>query len=108
MRSACRFRRSALSGSDAFPGGVNAEFVQALSPARLRMRVFERGSGITLACGTGACASAAAAVARGLCRAGEDIGVVLDGGELTVRVERDGRVRMTGPAVTVYEGEMRV
>ncbi len=89
----------------AFPGGVNAEFVQVLSPECLRMRVWERGSGITKACGTGACASAAAAVNRGLCRTGEPILVILDGGTLEITVREDGRVLMSGPAETVYEGE---
>ena len=89
----------------AFPGGVNAEFVQKTGPQQLRMRVWERGSGITMACGTGACASAAAAVARGLCEAGSPIRVELDGGTLQIRVAPDGSVTMTGPAKTVYEGE---
>ena len=88
-----------------FPGGVNAEFVQKTGPQQLRMRVWERGSGITMACGTGACASAAAAVARGLCDAGTPIRVVLDGGTLQICVSTDGSVTMTGPAKTVYEGE---
>ena len=89
----------------AFPGGVNVEFVQVLEKNRLRMRVWERGSGVTLACGTGACASAAAAAAKGLCAYGESIGVVLDGGTLTVTVAADGQVRMNGPAEFVCEGD---
>ena len=89
-----------------FPGGVNAEFVQVLSSHELRMRVWERGSGVTLACGTGACASAAAAVSKGLCLADEPITVRLDGGELQITVQANGEVLMTGPATTVYEGEV--
>ncbi len=89
----------------AFPGGVNAEFVQVLGRGELRMRVWERGSGVTMACGTGACASAAAAVSRGLCDGNVPIAVRLDGGVLTVTVSGDGTVTMTGPAETVYEGE---
>ena len=89
----------------AFPGGVNVEFVQVLAPDRLRMRVWERGSGITMACGTGACASAAAAVKKGFCPAGAPVTVQLDGGELRITVQTDGTVRMTGPAEAVYEGE---
>ena len=89
----------------AFPGGVNVEFVQVLSENRLRMRVWERGSGVTMACGTGACASTAAAAAKGLCPTGEPIRVRLDGGTLEIRVSSDGSVTMTGPARTVYEGE---
>ena len=95
----------AIERHEAFPRGVNAEFVQVLGKNRLRMRVWERGSGVTLACGTGACASTAAAAARGLVAFGEPVSVVLDGGELTVSVASDGRVRMTGPAEFVYEGE---
>ena len=89
----------------AFEGGVNAEFVQILSDRSMRMRVWERGSGITKACGTGACASAAAAVEKGLCEAGVPISVILDGGTLEITVEMDGHVVMNGPAETVYEGE---
>ncbi len=89
----------------AFPGGVNVEFVQVLGENRLRMRVWERGSGITMACGTGACASAAAAVKKGFCDCGAPVQVKLDGGTLTVTAEPDGSVTMTGPAETVYEGE---
>ena len=96
----------ALERHPAFPGGVNVEFVQVLAPGRLRMRVWERGSGVTLACGTGACASTAAAAARGYCEAGETVSVRLDGGDLQVRVEADGQVHMTGPAEFVYEGEI--
>ena len=88
-----------------FPDGVNAEFVQVLSDAELRMRVWERGSGVTMACGTGSCASAAAAVRKGYCRQGEPIAVHLDGGTLYITVGADGSVTMTGPAETVYEGE---
>ena len=94
-----------IEHSPAFPGGVNAEFVQVLGKNRLRMRVWERGSGVTMACGTGACASAAAAVRLGYCDAGSPISVVLDGGTLEITVSPDYDVRMTGPAETVFEGE---
>jgi diaminopimelate epimerase len=90
------------------PGGVNVEFVQVLAPKRLRMRVWERGSGVTLACGTGACASAAAAVSRGLCPADSPIELVLDGGSLFITVRADGSIQMEGPAETVYEGEIKL
>ena len=89
----------------AFPGGVNVEFVQVLSETELRMRVWERGSGITMACGTGACASVAAAVKKGSCLSDTPISVRLDGGVLKITVSQDGRVTMTGPAEIVYEGE---
>ena len=89
-----------------FPGGVNAEFVQVRSSHELRMRVWERGSGITLACGTGACASVAAAVSKDICPADEPITVRLDGGTLQITVKTSGEALMTGPATTVYEGEV--
>ncbi len=89
----------------AFPGGINVEFVQVLGKGELRMRVWERDSGVTMACGTGACASAAAAVKKGFCRPGEPVSVLLDGGRLEISVDADGTVVMTGPAETVYEGE---
>lgn len=95
----------AIEHHEAFPGGVNVEFVQKTGPQQLRMRVWERGSGITMACGTGACASAGAAVAKGLCEPGQPISVRLDGGILEIQVAKDGNVTMTGPARTVYEGE---
>ena len=94
-----------IEHDDRFPDGVNAEFVQVLSEAGLRMRVWERGSGITLACGTGACASAFAAVYRGFCVKDRPIEVVLDGGSLFVTVQSDGTVMMEGPAETVFIGE---
>ena len=95
-----------IEGDPRFPDGVNVEFVQVLSPDKLRMRVWERGCGVTLACGTGACASAFAAVQQGLCPAGQPIEVVLDGGSLHITVNEAGGVSMEGPAVTVYEGEI--
>ena len=88
-----------------FPEGVNAEFVQATGNNQLRMRVWERGSGVTMACGTGACAASAAAVHKGLCRHSVPISVQLDGGTLEIQVDPAGFVRMTGPAEMVYEGE---
>ena len=90
-----------------FPQGVNTEFVQVVDPHTLKMRVWERGSGETMACGTGACASVAAAISNGYCPAGEDITVRLRGGELTIRVE-GSRVWMTGEAVTVFTGTVEI
>lgn len=90
---------------EAFPDGVNVEFVQVLAQNQLRMRVWERGSGVTMACGTGACASAAAAVAKKKCDYDEPVYVCLDGGKLKINIARDSSVTMTGPAETVYEGE---
>jgi diaminopimelate epimerase len=90
----------------AFPGGVNTEFVQVIDNHHLRMRVWERGSGVTLACGTGACASVAAAVAAGYCPIDEEVTVTLDGGDLHIKITDDGAAVMTGPATTVYKGEV--
>ena len=91
---------------EVFPGGVNAEFVQVLDDRKLRMRVWERGSGITMACGTGACASAAAAVKKGFCPPDVPITVLLDGGPLEITVSENRLVTMTGPAETICEGEV--
>ncbi len=90
---------------EAFPEGVNVEFVQVLGEDALRMRVWERGSGVTMACGTGACASVAAAVKNKLCLAEEQVAVHLDGGILKISVDRYDNVTMTGPAEFIYEGE---
>ena len=90
-----------------FPQGVNTEFIQVLDGHTLKMRVWERGSGETMACGTGACASAVAAVLCGYCPMGEDILVRLRGGDLTIRYEQD-RVWMTGEAVTVFQGTVQI
>ena len=88
-----------------FPDGVNVEFVQAIAPTELRMRVWERGSGVTMACGTGACASVAVAVKKGFCPSDTPIFVRLDGGTLEIVVLQNGQVTMTGPAEFVYEGD---
>ncbi len=88
-----------------FPNRTNTEFIRVEGPAALEMRVWERGSGETMACGTGACAAAAAAHAAGL--AGRAVTVRLLGGELSIRWDEDtGHVFMTGPAVTVFEGQL--
>lgn len=96
---------SAMERHDAFPGGVNVEFVSVINKNKIRMRVWERGSGITMACGTGACASVSAAVSLGFCPADEDVEVVLDGGSLFISVSSNYSVTMTGPAAMIYEGE---
>ena len=89
--------------SPLFPESVNTEFVKVLGRRELKMRVWERGSGETFACGTGACAAAVAAVLCGYCDKGEDITVHLLGGDLVINFT-DERVIMTGPAVKVCEG----
>ncbi len=91
-----------------FPGGINVEFVQVLSPILLRMRVWERGCGVTLACGTGACAAVFAGVKRGFCPPDTPIEVRLDGGSLFVTLDGEDGLSMEGPAVTVYEGEVHL
>ena len=90
--------------SSAVEGGVNVEFVERIDGNTLRMRVFERGSGVTLACGTGACASVAAAVSRGICPVNTPVTVLLDGGALTVILGEGGRMLMIGGAEFVYDG----
>lgn len=95
-----------IEHNSAFPGGVNSEFVEVINSTTLRMRVWERGSGVTMACGTGACATAAAAVKNGISKADTDITVKLLGGDLKIRVTKDLKVFMTGPAAFVFEGEL--
>jgi carbamoyl-phosphate synthase large subunit len=90
-----------------FPEQVNTEFVEVLERNRLKMRVWERGSGETQACGTGACAAAVAAVLNGHCDKDADIGVQLLGGELTIRYT-DDTVFMTGGCVKVFEGTVEI
>lgn len=88
-----------------FPRRTNTEFVEVLDRQTIRMRVWERGSGETLACGTGACASAVAAVLNGL--ADERVTVRLLGGDLRIEWDREGKkVYMTGPAEIVFDGEI--
>jgi diaminopimelate epimerase len=86
-----------------FPDRVNTEFVELISRNHIKMRVWERGSGETLACGTGACAAAVASILNGY--TDYELKVSLLGGDLHIRYDRDANlVYMTGPAVTVFEG----
>ncbi len=87
-----------------FPDRVNTEFVRVIDENTLQMRVWERGSGETFACGTGACATVVAAVENGICKAGVPITVRLRGGDLTIVCQEDRRVFMTGRAQIAYEG----
>ena len=87
-----------------FPERINTEFVQVVDATHLKMRVWERGSGETWACGTGTCATVAALTELGVCPAGEDVHVQLRGGELTIRVLPGKQLLMTGAAETVCEG----
>ena len=93
-----------LEHASIFPERVNAEFVRVLDETTLRMRVWERGSGETWACGTGACAAVAAAVENGLCAADTDIAVKVPGGVLSVRYSSDGSLHMRGEVDLVFEG----
>ena len=87
-----------------FPERINTEFIRVVNPSTIKMRVWERGSGETLACGTGACAAVVAAVANGYCAKGSDITVRVKGGDLVVNYT-DERVTLTGDAKLVYTGE---
>ena len=86
-----------------FPRRVNAEFIQVISPSEFIMRVWERGSGETMACGTGACAAAVAGVLTG--RTERTVTAHLRGGDLKLEWANDGNVFMTGPATEVFSGE---
>ena len=90
-----------------FPERVNTEFVTVLNEKTIKMRVWERGSGETWACGTGACAVAVAACENGFCKKGDDIKIKLKGGDLIINYT-DETVYMTGNAEKVYEGEVEV
>src|SRR6185437_9551365 len=85
-----------------FPERANIGFAQVLSPDRLRLRVWERGAGLTLACGSGACAALVNAHRRGL--AARRATMLLDGGELDIEWRDDGHVLMTGPVATAFSG----
>ena len=87
-----------------FPDRVNTEFVRVIDSTTLQMRVWERGSGETYACGTGACATVVAAVLNGICKMDTPVTVRLRGGDLKIVCESDMRVLMTGPAQKSYEG----
>jgi diaminopimelate epimerase len=85
-----------------FPERANIGFAQILAPDRIRLRVWERGAGLTLACGSGACAALVNAHRRGL--AGRSATLIMDGGELRIEWRADGHVLMTGPVATAFTG----
>lgn len=96
---------SLLERDKAFPERCNIEFAQLVGDGQIRTRVWERGSGITMACGTGACATGAAAARLGLTP--RHVSVIMDGGTLDIRWSADdGHVYMTGPAAFVFEGDI--
>ncbi|MBQ8961877.1 MAG: diaminopimelate epimerase [Ruminococcus sp.] len=87
-----------------FPNRINTEFIRVIDSHTLQMRVWERGSGETFACGTGACASAVAAVLNGFCSQDDEILIHLRGGDLRIVYRSDGTVLMTGPAAFICDG----
>ena len=87
-----------------FPERANIGFAQVMGPERIRLRVWERGAGLTLACGSGACAALVNAARRGL--TGRKATVVADGGELIIEWREDNHVLMTGPVATAFTGEI--
>ena len=96
-----------LENHPLFPGRINVEFAQILGEGKIRMRVWERGSGITQACGTGACATAVAAFLTG--RAGRESIIIMDGGSLTIQWDIATRhVLMTGEATKVFDGKIEL
>lgn len=98
---------SKLSSHKMFPEGVNVEFVSVVDKNNITMRVWERGSGETLACGSGSCASVVAAVENGFCNKNEDVTVHLRGGKLVVNYT-DEKVCLIGSAVKAFEGTIEV
>lgn len=96
-----------FENNELFPERVNAEFVKVLNDHTIKMRVWERGSGETWACGTGACAVAVAACENGFCKKGEDITVKLKGGDLIINYT-DDTVYMTGEATRVFDGVIEI
>ncbi len=84
---------------------MNTEFVKVIDPHTVEMRVWERGSGETMACGTGACATVVACVLNGKCEKDSEVTVKLKGGDLKISYRSDGRVFMTGGATKVFDGE---
>lgn len=96
---------SILERDPQFPQKMNIEFVEVRSPGMVRMRVWERGCGVTMACGTGSCATVVAGNLSG--RTGNSVAVLLDGGELLIEHSAvDNHVYMTGPATEVFRGEL--
>lgn len=93
-----------LEHHEAFPDGCNIEFANVLSDGTVRMRVWERGSGITLACGTGACATAVATKVTG--RGDNNTNIKMDGGTLNIKWDDNNHIMMTGPAAIAFEGEI--
>lgn len=98
----------AFEFNEMFPDRINTEFIHIISETEMDMRVWERGSGETLACGTGACAAAVAAILNGYCERNTDIKINLIGGTLYINWTDEGNVLMTGPAEFVCTGEIEI
>ncbi len=94
--------------NELFPEQINTEFVEVIDNHTLKMRVWERGSGETMSCGTGTCAVAVAAVLNGYCKQDEEITIRIRGGELKDTYLSDGRVFMKGTATHVFDGEIEI
>lgn len=91
-----------------FPDRINTEFAEIIDDHTIRMRVWERGSGETISCGTGTCAVTVAAVLNGYCKRGEKIEIQIRGGKLYDTYLENGEVLMQGPAETVFDGEIQI
>ncbi len=97
-----------FENSEYFPEGINTEFIRVVNKVTIKMRVWERGSGETWACGTGACAAVVAAVLAGYCEKDTNVTVKLRGGDLTVNYHSDGNIELMGNVKTVYEGMLEI
>jgi diaminopimelate epimerase len=93
-----------IENNPLFPDRTNVEFAEIKDSSNVRMRVWERGSGITRACGTGACATLAVCAAKGLTN--REAGIIMDGGTLSILWDENNRIQMTGDAVHVFEGDI--
>jgi diaminopimelate epimerase len=93
-----------IENNPLFPDRTNVEFAEIKDSSNIRMRVWERGSGITMACGTGACATLAVCAAKGLTN--REAGIIMDGGTLSILWDENNRIQMTGDAVHVFEGDI--
>ena len=97
-----------LENCEYFPEGINTEFIRIVNKVTIKMRVWERGSGETWACGTGACAAVVASVLNGYCDKETNVTVKLRGGDLTVNYHENGDVELMGSVKTVYEGTLEI
>jgi diaminopimelate epimerase len=95
-----------IENHELFPNRINVEFVEVMNGSEIKVRVWERGAGETMACGTGACASAVASNLKEL--TGREVVVHLDGGDLKIEWSEDNHVFMTGPATEVFEGDINI